>query len=149
MILKEDAKPTGHIKFDLYDSEGKLKETREIHNVVVTVGKNYLASWLTASAQTDYFMRYLALGTGVTPATAADTVMEIESATRVAGTLSSATNVWQNQGTFNPGVNTGSITEAGIFSASSGGTMLAHQVFPVITKQAGDTLQVTWQITIS
>jgi hypothetical protein len=149
MNLKGETKLTGHIKFDLYAKDGSLKDTREVKNVVVTVGKNYLAAWLIAATQADYFMRYIALGQGVTPATAADTALDSTLATRVAGTLSSATNVWQNQATFGPGVNTGAITESGIFSLSSGGTMLARQVFAVINKDSSDSLQVTWQITLS
>lgn len=145
----EGLTPKGRIKFDLYDSSGKLKESREINNVVVTVGKNFLANWLTAATQSDYFMRYIGLGTGATAASASDTALQTELSTRSAGTLSSSTNVWQNQATFGPGVNTGAITEAGIFSASSGGTLFARQVFGVITKNAGDSLQVTWQVTFS
>jgi len=91
----------------------------------------------------------LALGTGVTAASASDTALQTELSTRVAGTLTSSTNVWQNQGTFGAGVDTGAITEAGIFSASSAGTMLARQTFSVINKAAGDSLQVTWQVTLS
>lgn len=147
--MQDNLKLTGHIRFDLFDTEGNLKQHEEVKNVVVTVGKNYLAAWLMAATQSDYFMRYLALGTGLTAANATDTILVIESATRVAGTLTSSTNVWQNQGTFGAGVNTGAITEAGIFSASTVGTLLARQVFPVINKAAGDSLQVTWQITLS
>ena len=147
--MEEQMKLTGYIKFDLFDAKGNLKQHEEVKNVVVTVGKNYLAAWLMAASQAGFFMQYLALGTGVTAANSADTTLETELATRVAGTLTSSTNVWQNQGTFGAGINTGAITEAGIFSASSGGTMLARQVFPVINKAAGDSLQVTWQITLS
>lgn len=147
--MDEKLKLTGRVNYKLFDENGKLKDERDINNVVVTVGKNYLALWLTQATQADYFMRYLALGTGTNAASAADTALQTELATRIAGTLSSSTNVWQNQGTFGAGVNTGAITEAGIFSASSAGTMLARQVFPVINKAAGDSLQVTWQITLS
>ena len=149
MNLKGEAKLTGHIKFDLYAKDGSLKDTREVKNVVVTVGKNYMATWLTAATQSGYFMQYIGLGEGTTPANAADTTLESPLVTRVAGTLSPSTNVWQNQATFGPGVDTGAITESGIFSASSGGTMLAHQVFAVINKDTNDSLQVTWQITLS
>ena len=83
------------------------------------------------------------------PASASDTTLQTELSTRVAGTLSSSTNVWQNQATFGPGVDTGAITEAGIFSASSAGTLFARQVFPVVNKAAGDSLQLTWQVTFS
>jgi hypothetical protein len=47
------------------------------------------------------------------------------------------------------GVGTGAISEAGIFNASSGGTMLCRTVFPVVNKQASDTIAITWTITIS
>lgn len=145
----ETVKVTGHINLRLLGPDGKLKEAREIKNVVVTVGKNFLANWLTAATQSDYFMRYIGLGTGTSAASASDTALETELSTRVAGTLTNSTNVWQNQATFGPGVDTGAITEAGIFSASSGGTLFARQVFLVVNKAAGDSLQVTWQVTFS
>jgi hypothetical protein len=149
MESKDTITAKGHITFRLLDASGNEKEVREINNVVVTVGKNYLANWLTAATQSDYFMRYIGLGTGTTAANASDTDLETALPSRVAGTLSSTGNVWQNQATFGAGVNTGAITEAGIFSASSGGTLMARQVFGVISKAAGDSLQVTWQITLS
>jgi hypothetical protein len=147
--MQESVKLTGYIRFDLFDSEGQLKQHEEVKNVVVTVGKTYLAAWLMAASQAGMFMQYLALGTGTNAASASDTTLQTELSTRVAGTLTSSTNVWQNQGTFGPGVDTGAITEAGVLSASSAGTLLARQVFPVINKAAGDSLQVTWQVTIS
>jgi hypothetical protein len=149
METQDTIKVTGRIKFELFDSSGNVKDIREVNNVVVTVGKTYLAAWLIAATQADYFMRYIGLGEGVTGPAAGDTTLESPLATRVAGTLTSATNVWQNVALFGPGVDTGSITESGIFSVSSGGTMLARQVFGVITKAAGDSLQVTWQITLA
>lgn len=149
METKESLKVTGHISLRLFGPDGLLKESREVKNVVVTVGKNYLALWLTQGTQSDFFMRYLALGTGVTAASASDTALQTELATRVAGALTSSTNVWQNQATFGPGVDTGAITEAGIFSASAAGTLFARQVFPVVNKGAGDSLQLTWQVTFS
>lgn len=149
MKLNEDTKLTGAFIVELYSAEGALKERREVKNVVTTAGKNYLALWLTAATQSDYFMRYVALGTGTTAAQATDTTLQTETGTRVAGTLTNSTNVWQNQASFGAGVSTGAITEAGVFSASSGGTMLARQTFAVVNKAAGDTLTVTWQITLS
>lgn len=147
--MEEQVKVTGRISLRLFGPDGALRDAREVKNVVVTVGKNYLALWLTQATQADYFMRYLALGTGTTAASASDTALATELATRVAGALTSSTNVWQNQATFGPGVDTGAITEAGIFSASVSGTMFARQVFPVVNKGAGDSLQLTWQVTFS
>src|SRR6185295_9618853 len=145
----ESVKLSGYIRFDLYNENGKLKDTREIKNVIVTVGKAYLATWLTAATQSGPFMSYIGLGTGSTAATSADTALETELPTRVQGTLTPSTNVWQNQATFGAGINTGAITESGIFSAPSAGAMLARQVFSVINKTSTDVLQVTWQVTLS
>ena len=147
--MEDYFKLTGHIIFDLKDENGVLKDHREIKNVVVTAGKNYLATWLAAASQAGAFMQYLALGTGTNAAVVGDTALQTELSTRVAGTITSSLAVWQNQGTFTAGVNTGAITEAGIFSASSSGTMLARQTFSVINKGASDSLTITWQITIS
>lgn len=148
-MLNEQMKVTGHISLRLFGQDGSLKESREVKNVVVTVGKNFLAQWLAAATQADYFMRYLALGTGTNAASVSDTTLQTELSTRVAGTLTNSTNVWQNQATFGPGVDTGAITEAGIFSASSAGTLFARQTFAVVNKAAGDSLQLTWQVTFS
>lgn len=149
MNSQESITAKGRIKFDLYDASGNLKETREINNVVVTVGKNFLATWLTAASQAGFFMQYIGLGTGTNAANASDTTLQTELSTRVAGTLTPSANVWQNIASFGPGVNTGAVTESGIFSASSAGTMFARQTFAVINKGAGDSLQVTWQVTFS
>lgn len=147
--MNENLTIKGHINIKLYSHEGVLKDERDLSNLVVTSGKNYLASWLAAASQADYFMKYIALGTGTTSPTVTDTALQSELSTRVVGNITSSTNVWQNQATFGAGVNTGALTEAGLFSASSGGVMLARQVFPVINKASGDSIVFTWQITIS
>lgn len=149
MNINEGIKAKGHIKFELFDENGEKKLHREIDNVVVTVGKTYLATWLAAASQAGMFMQYIALGTGTTAASAADTALQTELATRVAGTITSSGAVWQNQATFGAGVDTGAVTESGLLTASSSGTLFAHQVFAVINKAAGDSLQVTWTVTFS
>lgn len=141
--------PKGHVVMELRGPDGVLKDRREFDNVVTTAGKTYLAAWLAAATQSGEFMTYVGLGTGTTAADAADTTLETPLATRVDGTLTSATNVWQNVAVFSAGVDTGAVTEAGLFSASSSGTMFAHQVFAVINKGASDALTVTWQVTLS
>ncbi len=146
----ETIKLTGHINFKLFDANGNLKEEKDIKNVVVTVGKAFLATWLAAATQSDYFMKYVGLGTGTTAASASDTTLQTELATRATATVSAPGGaVWQSLSSFGAGVNTGAITEAGIFSASTSGTLMARQVFSAISKGASDSLQVTWQITIS
>ena len=150
MDYKEKVKLSGHITFKLFGSDGKLKDIREIKNLIVTVGKNFLATWLIQATQADYFMKYLAIGTGTNAAQASDTALQTEVGSRVVGVLTNPSGaIWQSQGTFGAGVGTGAITEAGILSAAVAGTLLARQVFGAINKAAGDSLQITWQITLS
>jgi len=148
-MLNESFELKGHINIKLFNEAGELKQEVDKSNVITTVGKNYLAAWIAAASQAGYFMQYIGLGEGTTAATSADTDLETPLASRVAGNLTSSVNVWQNQATFGAGVNTGALTESGLFSASSGGTMIARQVFPVVNKLAGDTIVFTWQITIA
>lgn len=103
---------------------------------------------------------WMAVGTGGVAATGADTLLTTEiSGSRTAFTASS-TSLIANSGvldaiqwvtTFNPGVGTGAIIEAGIFNIATfnTGTMFARTFFPVINKGANDTLTITWKITVA
>lgn len=139
----------GHIHITLRGSDGNIKEERDINNVVVTVGKTYLATWLTAATQATSFMSWIGLGSGVTAANASDTNLETPVGARLQGTLSSSSNIWTNSRTFGAGASTGTISEAGLFSVVSGGTMFAHQVFTGIPKGASDVLDITWSVTLN
>ena len=96
-------------------------------------------------------MTHMAVGTGSTAAVIGDTTLGTEiAASRVALTSTVAsTNTIVYVATFGSGVGTGAVTEAGIFNASSAGTMLCRTVFSVVNKAAGDTMNITWTITIS
>jgi hypothetical protein len=151
--MEEKINLTGSVHVQLFDENGKLKQEHENHNLIVSVGKTYLATWIAAASQSGYFMQYMALGTGTNSPTSGDTALQTEFSgggySRVAGTLSSSSNTWQNIATFGAGNGTGAVTEAGLFSAITSGTMLARQVFSVYNKQAGDTLTITWTVTFS
>lgn len=152
-MLNEYLKLTGSVHVQLFDENMKLKQEHVDHNLIVTVGKTALAAWIAAASQADYFMKYIALGTSSTPAAAGDTALGTEFSgggySRQIGVITSSTNTWQNIATFSPGNGTGAVVEAGLFSASSGPTLFAHQVFSVYNKAAGDTLIVTWTVTFS
>lgn len=137
----------GSVRKQLFDENGICIYDHTDHNLEVTVGKVYEAAWLAAGSQAGPFMSYVGLGTGTTPPVIADTNLQTPLPTRVQGTLSSLSNVWQNVATFPAGINTGSVTEAGLFSSISGGTMFARNVFSLINKGALNSLIVTWQVT--
>ena len=51
--------------------------------------------------------------------------------------------------TFGAGEGTGAVTEAGLFNASSGGTLLCRTVFAVVNKGSQDSMTITWSDTVS
>ena len=106
----------------------------EVDNIVVTTGKGYVASRMKDATATA--MSHMGIGTGSTAA--------------AAFSLSTVnTNEVTYVATFSAGSGTGAITEAGIFNASSSGTMLCRTVFSVVNKGASDSMTITWTVTVS
>jgi hypothetical protein len=120
---------------------------QEVPNLVVTTGKDYVASRMKDATATA--MSHMGIGTGSTAASASDTALGSQSAR----TSLTSTTVTDNDvvyvDTFPAGTGTGAITEAGIFNASSGGTMLCRTVFSVVNKGASDAMTITWTVTVS
>lgn len=142
----EDIKVTGTVKVVVKDQNGDVKEEREIKNLVVTTGRNFIAGRMTG---TPAIMSHMAAGSGTAAPALGDTALGTQLG-RVALTSGSTTgNVTTYTATFGAGVATGAVTEAGIFNASTGGTMLCRTTFAVVNKGASDTLAITWAITIS
>lgn len=136
----------GRLAITLVGENGDVKLQTEVDNLVVQVGKNYLAGAILANATSPF--TYMAIGTNGTAVGLADTTLGAEIA-RVAFTSSSVVNsVVTITTTFGAGVGTGALQEAGIFSAATLGTMLSHVTFGVINKAATDTLSITWTITL-
>lgn len=146
-MLHENVKFTGKLKIVITGPDGKIKESHELKNLVVAVGKAWIASRMVG---TPAVMSHMAMGTGSTAAVAGNTTLETETGARVALSSSNAVGaVVTYVATFLPGVATGALTEAGIFNAGAAGTMLCRTVFPVVNKAAPDTMSITWDITAS
>ena len=147
----EKLKAAGKLSIVLKDEKGAVKETREIKNLVVNTGLAHITSRLLGTSSN--VMSHMALGAGTTAAAAGDTALGSQLGSRKA--LTSSTQSGTNNesivyvATFSAGEGTGAVTEAGIFNASTSGTMLCRTVFSVVNKAAGDTLQVTWTVTFS
>ena len=144
-------KLSGKWKAELHGPDGKLKDVKVGSNVICTNGKEFLANFLmsAAAAASTFTMRYIGIGTDATAEAAANTALGTELA-RHTGTVSYVSNqIYQVKATFIAGTGTGAITEYGLFSSSSAGTMLARDTESTINKGAADTLTVTAQITIS
>ena len=120
---------------------------QEIDNIVVTAGKGYVASRMKDATATA--MSHMGIGSGSTAADAADTALGTQLG-RVALTSTNVSgSVVTYVASFAAGTGTGAVTEAGIFNASSGGTMLCRTVFSVVNKGASDSMTVTWTVTVS
>ena len=147
-MISDSIKITGNVKIDIIGADGALKDSREIKNLVVTVGKNYIASRMKDATATA--MTYMELGTGTTAAAAGDTALQatISGSRTALASTTVATNVITYVASFSAGTGTGAVTEAGIFNAASAGTMLCRTVFPVVNKGAGDAMSITWAITV-
>lgn len=136
----------GHVSFDLYDGDGKLKLHREVDNLVVQTGRELIASQL---AEEDIGKpTHMAIGEDDTEPVLSDTTLRSEIA-RVALTSTERTgNTVVYEATFPPTVGTGEIVEAGIFNADTAGVMLNRAIFGVITKESADTLSIMWSVSI-
>ena len=147
-MLNDSLKLKGRVGIVLKDKNGNVKETREIDNLVVDTGLDYIASRMEGTSSN--VMSHMALGSGTTAAAAGDTDLESILGSREALDSTTVTdNAVAYVSSFEAGDATGAVTEAGIFNAVSGGTMLCRTVFSVVNKAADDTMSVTWTITIS
>jgi hypothetical protein len=127
---------------------GTIKDQRELKNLVVTAGKGFIASRMAAASAS--VMGWIAVGTDSTAAAVGNTTLGTELA-RVATTVSGgtvSTNTVTYVSTFPAGTGTGALVEAGIFNASSAGTLLSRTVFSVVNKGAADEMTITWVITV-
>jgi len=118
----------------------------EKKNLIVNTGKNFLASAVINSSASPF--TYMAIGTNTTAAAVGDTSLGSELVRQAFTSSSVAANVVTLVTTYAAGTGTGALTEAGIFNASSSGTMLSRIVFSAINKGSADSLTITWTITV-
>jgi hypothetical protein len=147
--ITEQLKATGKVRIVQTNAQGETVKEFEVPNLVVTTGKNYIASKIVATTNSPVSMTHMAIGTGTGTPAAADTALGAETGrVSLAGSVVS-TNTITYTATFPAGTGTGAITEAAVLNASSSGTMLCRTTFPVVNKAAGDTIAVTWVVTVS
>lgn len=135
----------------LYGPSGELKEQRSGYNVVTTVGKEFMASFLNSAvaAAATFTGKYIAIGTNSTAEAVGDTALgtEVSRSTGTASYLSG--QIFQVKATFATGSGTGAIVEYGLLSSNSVGTLIARDTEAAINKGANDTLTVICQLTVS
>jgi hypothetical protein len=146
--MKDDLKLSGEVTLVLKDSNGNVKQTKTIKNLVVTAGLNFITSRMQNASKG--IMSHMGLGSGTVAAAAGDTDLGSLLGSREAiDTDLVSGNTVTYVCTFEAGDATGAITEAGIFNAVSGGDMLCRTVFSAVNKAASDSLAITWVVTLS
>ena len=147
MFKNEKTKDTGKLTVEIKNKQGEVIDVREVKNLVVDDGLEYIASRMKDTTATA--MSHMGIGTGSTAAAAGNTALQTEAA-RVALTSTTVTaNAVAYVASFGAGTGTGAITEAGILNAASSGTLLCRTVFSVVNKGASDSMTITWTVTIS
>ena len=140
--INDALKMKGRLQIHLND-----ELVQEVDNLVVTAGKGYVASRIKDASATA--MSHMEIGSGSTAAAASDTALG-SALGRVSLTSTSVSSaVVTYVATFGAGTGTGAVTEAGLFNASSGGTMLCRTVFSVVNKGSADSMTITWTVTVS
>lgn len=134
---------TGKLYIELRGADGRIK-ARRVVNTVTTAGKNGIADQILASPSLGV-PTHMAIGTGSPSGTALGTELDrnaLDSKNR-SGAVVTMVASWA------AGDGTGAITEAGLFDVGAAGNMWCSASFSVINKAAGDTLTITWDLTIS
>tara|TARA_B100000902_G_scaffold260268_1_gene246494 strand:- start:202 stop:627 length:426 start_codon:yes stop_codon:yes gene_type:complete len=141
-MINDGLKLTGKLKIALNG-----ETVQEVNNLVVTDGKEYVASRMKDATATA--MSHMAIGSGSTAAAAGNSALGSELG-RVALTSTAVSGaVVTYTATFAAGTGTGAVTEAGILNASSSGDLLCRTVFSVVNKGASDSMTITWTVTVS
>jgi hypothetical protein len=145
-MIQENIKVTGDVTVTITGKDGQVKDQRQIKNLVVTSGKQFIAARMVG---TPAVMSHMAVGAGATAAAAGDTALgsELGRVALASGAASGAVVTYT--ATFPAGTGTGAVTEAGVLNAGSAGTMLCRTVFAVVNKGADDAMSITWAITVS
>lgn len=135
----------GTVLVRLFNRDGELADCAMGGNLVVTTGRELAIDLLQGGGTV---ADYVAIGTDSTAAAAGNTALGAEVGTRVQGTLSQPTATTDRVvSTFAAGNGTATIAEAGRLTALTSGILLARYVFTGIAKAAGDSLEITYDIT--
>lgn len=146
-MLQDNLEVKGALRIELFGPDGEIKETKDVENLVVLVGKEFITSRMKDA--TASVMSHMAVGTSSTAAASGDTALGAEAGRAALTSTTVTSNNIAYVTTFAAGVGTGVLKEAGLFNNASGGTMLCRTVFGDITKGAADTLSITWTVTVN
>ena len=145
----------GVYSFTITGTDGQVRDTFEVENLVTNAGFAQLA--LLAGDASAVPFTYLAVGTSSTAPAVTDTALGAEITTigleRVAGTVSRVTTTGTNDTykitTTWTASGTVAVEEVGVFNDASAGTMLSHALTGTKAVTNGETLTGTYQLQVA
>ena len=137
----------GNLEVILLDENGIQKDYRKVENLVVAVGKQVIAARLLGN--TLAVMSHMAVGSDSTAAATGQTALGGELGRVTLDSSARTTNVLTYVATFPAGTGTGALVEAAILNASSTGNMLCRTTFSTVNKAIGDSIVITWNVTVA
>ena len=151
MKVNDGVLATGEILLQLFDKNGRLKQEVRTPNIVTDLGRSHLANQLSLVAIASP-ISYIAIGSG-SGQVVSDQELDNELGRGVISSVSQGTGDEAHKVIYvaevEQNVGTGTITEAGLFNASTGGTMVCYKEFTAIEKTITDSLVITWKIAIN
>lgn len=146
------AKISANVTLTLRGKDGEIKQEQYIKNLMVDAGLDAAIKQILGDggAQPDEFS-FIGIGIDGTSPTPSDTTLASEIGARVEDTAPDfpTTGFGRLISIFAAGNGIGTVVESGVFNASTSGAMLARTTFTGIVKSSDDSLQVTWEFTLS
>jgi len=140
----------GALSATVHRANGEDEELGVIcRNEVTDTGVAFIVDAFQDSAELE-LMKYHAAGTDNTAEDQTDTALIAEVETRGTGTTTegATANIYKTVGTVDITA-TRAIVEHGVLSASSSGTLLDRSVFSVINVDNGDSIEFTYELTLT
>lgn len=164
-ILPALAPVATHVTIDSVGPQGYVTVTvtrdgneiyrHEDHNVITTAGKDFISAQIGSTSPGNNGANFIALSSDTAAPAAGDTALagEITSGglERAQGTYAHTNGeaTLTIASTFTASATHTDVQKAGLFTAASGGTMMAENTFTPVTLNSGDQLTITWTITLS
>lgn len=152
----EDVSIYGRFSID-HIRDGEVIDHREVKNVITNVGKAEIAK-LSLLGEGGTGFSQIAIGTSATAAKSTDSTLGGEITTdggargtaalsEVTSTISGVNDTAQLVVTY---TFSGSfaVTESGVLNHTSTGVLLCRQTFAAVNVVAGDSLQITWKVSM-
>jgi hypothetical protein len=148
----------GELRGQVIHADGTITDYGLLGRKLVTsAGVNYIAADFAGGGSDVQDFKFHGFGTGTNAESTANTTLQTEltteyvtNSTRPTGSQSASTNTYTTVGTLSPDSGgTLAITEHGLFSASSAGTLLDRTVFSAVNLVASaDSLAATYVLTL-